>query len=154
MQQLRTRADELDTLLSRIRSKRIVLSIRQQLVGVLIPACALAQTHDARAIRDANLGVSLAQKEDYRGAVEAYKRALAIDSGLPNLYLNLGLAYFKQGNFRDALAAFRKEPSSDRVLTLIGMSYFGLREYQHAAETLEPLAAAQSSNAELGYLLA
>ncbi len=106
------------------------------------------------AIEQANLGVSLAKKEDFAGAVQAYRRALAIDARLPHLYLNLGLAYFKQGQFRDALAALQNEPGSDQTVTLIGMSHFGLHEYKKAAEILQPLATQHPENGELGYLLA
>ncbi len=122
--------------------------------GFLLVATVLAQSFDPRAIEQANLGVTLSRKQDYRGAVQAYQRALAIDSKLPNLYLNLGLAYFKAGHFAKALDAFKHEPASNRTATLIGMSHFGLGEYQQAAAVLQPLSAAEPDNSELGYLLA
>ncbi len=128
--------------------------MKHWLVGLLLLASASAQSHNPAAIRQANLGVELAKKEDYQGAVEAYRRALSIDPKLPNIYLNLGLAYFKQGKFRESLAAFQKEPSSERTITLIGMSHFGLAEYREAAAALRPLATAQPGNGELQYLLA
>lgn len=112
------------------------------------------QTYKPEAIQAANLGVTLAKQQDYRGAIQAYQHALAIDPRLPNLNLNLGLAYFKQGKFREALAAFQKEAASDRITTLKGMSYYGLGDYRQAAETLQPLADAQPNNSELGYQLA
>src|SRR5260370_13327617 len=101
----------------------------------------LAQTDKPDALGQANLGVSQAQKSHYREAVEAYKRAIAIDPNLPGIYLNLGLAWFKLGNFREAVAAFDKEnvrAPSDRVATLLAMSYFGLGQYREAAEPLQP----------------
>ena len=106
------------------------------------------------AIAQANLGVTLAKDAKYREAVQAYKRAIAIDPTLPNIQLNLGLAWFKLGNFQEALGAFEKETPSDRVTTLIGMSYFGLAKYKDAAARLKPLAVAQPGNSELAYLLA
>ena len=121
---------------------------------LLAVTLSLAQTYKPEAIQQANLGVSLSKKQDYRSAIQAYRRALAIDPRLPNLYLNLGLAYFKLGSFREALAALTKEPPSDQTTTLIGMSHFGLAEYKQAAATLQPLATAHPDNAELGYLLA
>lgn len=123
-------------------------------LAAAVTICALAQTYQPEAITQANLGVSLAQKQDFKGAVQAYRRALSIDPRLPNLYLNLGLAYFKEGDFREALKAFEKEPQSERVVTLVGMSHFGLGEYRQAAATLQPLATAHPENTELGYLLA
>jgi tetratricopeptide (TPR) repeat protein len=128
--------------------------IRRWVLLVSVTGFAWAQSYKPAALEQANLGVTLAKKEDYAGAVQAYKRALAIDPRLPNLYLNLGLAYFKQGSFRDALQAFEKAPQSDQTATLIGMSHFGLTEYKQAAAALQPLAAAHPENSELGYLLA
>src|SRR5436309_12130314 len=106
----------------------------------------LAQTDKAEALAQANLGVSQAQNANYREAIESYKRAIAIDPNLPGIYLNLGLACFKLGNFRDAIAAFEKESvkaPDERVSTLLAMSHFGLGQYREAAELLKPLAAAQ-----------
>ena len=122
--------------------------------GLALTACVFAQSYKPEAIQQANLGVTLSKKEDYRGAIQAYNRALAIDARLPNLHLNLGLAYFKTGRFHEALAAFQKEPSNERTVTLIGMSEFGLGEYANAAATLEPLETVHPENPELGYLVA
>jgi tetratricopeptide (TPR) repeat protein len=130
------------------------VSCRRLAAVLLLSGSALAQTYKPAAIEQANLGVSLSQKEDYKGAVQAYRKALAIDPRLPNLYLNLGLAYFKQGDFQQALDAFQKEPRSDRTVTLIGMSQFGLGQYKQAAATLQPLSESQPDNSELSYLLA
>ncbi|MGH9694900.1 MAG: tetratricopeptide repeat protein, partial [Bryobacteraceae bacterium] len=74
-----------------------------------------------------------------REAIAAYQRARAIEPDLPGLNLNLGLAWFKLGNFSEALAAFQKESArapSERLTTLIAMSYFGLARYREAAARL------------------
>ena len=128
--------------------------LRRWLVGLVAAGCVAAQSFKPEAIQQANLGVTLAKKEDYPAAIAAYRRALALDPRLPNLNLNLGLAYFKEGDFRAAVSAFEKEPATERTHTLIGMSRFGLGEYKQAAEELQPLAAAHPDNGELGYLLA
>lgn len=123
-------------------------------LALIAASIAAAQSYKPQAIEQANLGVSLAQKQDYRAAIEAYKKALAIDSGLPHLYLNLGLAYFKQGSFQQAIEALKHEPAGDQTTTLIGMSQFGLGQYKQAAQTLRPLSNAQPDNLQLSYLLA
>jgi len=117
----------------------------------------LAQTDNPEAVAQARLGVSEAQRANYREAIQAYKRAIALDANLPGIYLNLGLAWFKLGEFREAIAACEKEnvkAPSERVATLLAMSHFGLGQYREAAELLKPLAGMQPDNAELSYLLA
>ncbi len=110
-----------------------------------------------QAIEQANLGVSLAKKAQYGEAVKAYRNAIALEPGLPSIYLNLGLAYFKWGKFEPAARAFAEEnkrsPSAN-AQTLLAMCRFGLGRYRAAATLLEPLAAAQPGNGELSYLLA
>jgi len=126
--------------------------------GLILAGSVLsAQTSKPKAVAEAALGVNWAQRANYREAIQAYKRAIAIDPDLPGIYLNLGLAWFKLGNFHEAIAAFEKENKkapSDRLATLLGMSYFGLARYREAAERLKPLAGEQPGNAELSYLLA
>jgi tetratricopeptide (TPR) repeat protein len=56
----------------------------------------------------ANLGALLAQKNDFPAAIRLYRQALRLDPKLDPLYLNLGLAHFKSGNFDEALASFEK----------------------------------------------
>ena len=105
----------------------------------------------------ANSGVAEARKENYRAAIESYKRAIAMDPDLPGIYLDLGLAWFKLGNFRESAAAFEKanqKSPSDQATTLLGMSEFGLQRYQEASTLLAPLAAANPDNTELSYWLA
>jgi tetratricopeptide (TPR) repeat protein len=131
--------------------------MKQLMLGLALlslEALGQQQQYKPAAIAQANLGVSLAKQSKYREAVEAYRRAADIDPTLPNINLNIGLAWFKLGDFRQAIAAFQKEPSNDRVATLIGMSYFGLARYKEAAARLKPLADAQPDNSELAYLLA
>src|SRR5262249_27341272 len=116
-----------------------------------------AQQHPPQALEQARLGVSLAQNGRDTEAIRAYQRAIAIDPTLPGIDLNLGLAYFKSGKFREALPSFEKENAnapSDRVTILLGMSQFGLGQYREAAARLKPLVEAQPDNTELSYLLA
>jgi len=127
------------------------------LTGSLASALLWSQTPNSEALTQANLGVAAAHKEDYRAAIQAYKRAIAIDPNLPGIYLNLGLAWFKLGNFSEAAAAFEQannKSPSEQGTTLLAMSDFGLHRYKQASHLLAPLAAANPANTELSYLLA
>lgn len=140
-----------------IKHKQVIKNF--VLACVLFAACARlgAQDYPPEALRQANLGVSLSKQAKYREAIDAYRRAIAIESRLPGIYLDLGLAYFKLGDFRNARDAFAQQDrtaSDARVTTLLAMSDFGLGEYRSAANRLKPLYDAQPGNAELGYLLA
>jgi Tfp pilus assembly protein PilF len=117
----------------------------------------LGQSTAPGALAEANRGVQEAQKNHFPAAIAAYRKAIALNPNLPGIYLNLGLAYFKQGDFQNALNAFGKESDkapNQRVSTLMAMSYFGLGRYKEAADKLAPLAAAEPNNAELSYVLA
>jgi tetratricopeptide (TPR) repeat protein len=149
----RVRAHSLSS--EELADKRGILSMKWLLLGLLsLASAALSQQHNPAAIVQANLGVNLAKQAKYREAIAAYRRAATLDPTLPGINLNIGLAWFKLGDFRQAIAAFDKEPPSDRLTTLVGMSYFGLAQYKEAAARLKPLADAQPENTELVYLLA
>src|SRR5277367_5062346 len=85
-----------------IKHKQVIRNF--VLACVLLAACARlgAQGYPPEALRQANLGVSLSKQAKYREAIDAYRRAIAIESRLPGIYLDLGLAYFKLGDFRNA----------------------------------------------------
>src|SRR5579884_3428199 len=134
-----------------------VLPASKLLLNAALLACTArcvfpqSSPHD-RALAEANLGVSLSRQNRYSEAIRAYQRAIALDQQLPGIYLNLGLAYFKSGDFRSAAAAFEKEDArapNERVKTLLAMSLYGLGQYRKAADLLEPVAAAQPENSEL-----
>jgi tetratricopeptide (TPR) repeat protein len=105
-----------------------------------------------------SLGVLLARQRKYQEAASSYKKALAIDSRIPEIQLNLGLAYFKLGNFRAAVAPFRAAlelmPSRFQAKVLLGMSYYGAGMYRDAATQLEAALAAEPNNLELRHMLA
>src|SRR5581483_5678819 len=54
----------------------------------------------------AQRGIELSHKNDYGPAADCYRKVLAIDSNIPEIQLNLGLAEFKQGHFEPAVTAF------------------------------------------------
>src|SRR2546430_5024080 len=64
-------------------------------------------------------------RSKYKGAVAAYRKALAVNAKLRGTQLNLGLAEFKQGEFQAAIAPFRAaiaaEPDNMQARTLLGL---------------------------------
>jgi tetratricopeptide (TPR) repeat protein len=119
------------------------------------------KAHPLSAEAYAHLGLLAARQERYKDAIPLYRKALAINPGMPGLRLNLGLALFKGGDLKAAIQQFqlmktKATPSaeSQRVTILIGMAHYGLGEYAEAATYLKEAAAADAGNLELRLALA
>ncbi|HEX3985232.1 MAG TPA: tetratricopeptide repeat protein [Acidobacteriaceae bacterium] len=110
----------------------------------------------------AHIGFLEARQEHYATAVAFYRKALAIDPAMPGLHLNLGLAYFKAGQYREAIRVFepmlKAQPAhsadTDRLTLLLGMSHYGLGEYRAAAPYLMGASASDPQNLTLLLTLA
>lgn len=110
----------------------------------------------------AHIGFLEARQQHYAAAVTFYRKALAIDPAMPDLRLNLGLAYFKGGDYQHAIHIFepllRAQPphsaETDRLTLLLGMSHYGLAEYRAATPFLMRASAADPQNLTLLMTLA
>ncbi len=110
----------------------------------------------------AHIGLLEARQEHYATAETFYRKALAIDPAMPGLRLNLGLAYFKGGEYRETIHIFepmlKAQPAhsaeTDRLTLLLGMSYYGLGEYKAAAPYLMRASASDPQNLTLLLTLA
>jgi tetratricopeptide (TPR) repeat protein len=107
----------------------------------------------------ASLGVVLAKQQKYADAAVSYKRALSLNPKLPGIHLNLGIAEFKQGNFAAAIEPLRaavaaQNASSVQARLLLGLSYYGSKQFAEASNDLELSAKSDLDNAELHKLLA
>lgn len=106
----------------------------------------------------AHLGLLEARQEHYPEAIAFYKKAMALDPAMPALRLNLGLAYFKAGDYRQALLEFnpliKAQPDDERLSVLVGMSHYGLNEFSAAAPYLKQAADRDPQNLELLLTLA
>jgi tetratricopeptide (TPR) repeat protein len=106
----------------------------------------------------ASLGVVLSREQKYAEAAKAYRKAIALNSKLTGLELNLGLAEFKQGLFNAAIAplatALAADPANAQARTLLGLSYYGAKRYAEAAEYIGPASKADPANTELHRVLA
>jgi len=119
---------------------------------------ALAKAYPANPEPLAHIGLLEARQEHYTEAIRSYRKALALSPSMPGLRLNLGLALFKNGDYKDAIQMFTpllKAQSEDQRLTiLIGMSYYGLRQYATASPYLKQAADRDTQNLTLLLTLA
>jgi tetratricopeptide (TPR) repeat protein len=110
----------------------------------------------------AHLGLLEARQEHYTEAIAFYRKAMALNPAMPRLRYNLGLAYFKAGEYKDTILQLRpllktQPPSSDeaqQLTVLLGMSHFGLGEYAAAAPYLKKAADRDTQNLPLLLTLA
>jgi tetratricopeptide (TPR) repeat protein len=110
----------------------------------------------------AHLGLLEARQEHYQEAISNYRKALAMDPSVPGLRLDLGLALFKSGDLKLALAEFKPllakqpvgTPENQRLSILIGMAHYGLAEYAEAVPYLKQVAAHDARNLPLRLTLA
>ncbi len=110
----------------------------------------------------ARLGLLEARREHYPQAIAFYRRAMALKPSMPGLRLNLGLALFKDGQYKESIQIFTpllklQSPSSSeiqRLTILLGMSHYGLGEYQAAVPYLKLAADRDTQNLSLLLTLA
>jgi tetratricopeptide (TPR) repeat protein len=105
---------------------------------------AVSQAQPANPLPFAHLGLLEARQEHYAQAIAYYRKAMALSPDLPGLHLNLGLAYFKNGDYKKAIEIFAPllkaasdADETERLTVLIGMSHFGLGEYAAAVPYLK-----------------
>ena len=122
----------------------------------------LSDRDPANPIPWAHLGLLAARQEHFLQAAGFYKKALALNPEMPGLRLNLGLALFKNGDYREALVFFtpllKEQPDASdekqRLAVLIGMSHYGLGDYAAAAPYLREASARDVGNLTLLLTLA
>ena len=123
---------------------------------------ALAKAYPTNPEPFAHLGLLEARQEHYTEAIASYRKAMALDPAMPRLRFNLGLAYFKAGEYKDALQQFNpllktEPPDSDeaqRLTILIGMSHYGLAEFTAANPYLKQATDRDAQNLPLLLTLA
>jgi len=106
----------------------------------------------------AHLGLLEARQEHLSAAIDFYRRALAINSDLPGLQMNLGLALFKAEQFPDAIKSFSSElmkhPGDQRLTILLGMAHYGMKDYLVAIPYLKRATERDTLNVALRLTLA
>jgi tetratricopeptide (TPR) repeat protein len=110
----------------------------------------------------ARLGLLEARREHYPQAIVFYRKAIVLKPSMPGLRLNLGLALFKNGQYKEAIQIFTpllksQSPSSpeiQRLTILIGMSHYGMGDYQAAVPYLKQASDRDPQNLSLLLTLA
>ncbi len=103
-----------------------------------------------------NLGAALASAGRYEEAIVEYERALQLSS-LPQIRLNLALAYYKANRLPLAAENLEKVradmPNDLRVVMLLADCNLRLDENKKVIELLDPLASTNADNLAFIYLL-
>jgi tetratricopeptide (TPR) repeat protein len=111
-----------------------------------------------KAISRAQEGLRLAHDGKYTEAITAYRDAAAMNPKLSGIHLNIGLAWFKMGEFKSAIPEFEKhmslEGANAQASTLLAISYFGTGNWTEAAKRVKIVSTAYPDNKELPYMLA
>ncbi len=110
----------------------------------------------------AHLGLLEAKQGHYRQATPLYRKALALDPDKPAVQFDLGLSEFKSGELKAAMETFslllknapEDSPEKIRLMTLIGLSHYGLGEYAAAVPYLKSVTASDPHNLPYRLLLA
>lgn len=117
----------------------------------------LLRLHPEIVAAHANLGVALAAVERYDEAIEQYQFALAEAPGSSPLMLDLGLAYYRKGNFAGAAAQFaslhQNDPKNLRVTILLGECEVQMGLAGQALARLEPLEKDNSEDLDLEWAI-
>ncbi|MGD0939226.1 MAG: tetratricopeptide repeat protein [Terracidiphilus sp.] len=144
--------------------RQIAFSLEQQ--GKIAEAedawSALSKAQPSNPEPYAHLGLLEARQEHYAEATAYYRRAVALNPTMPRLQFNLGLAYFKEADYKNALLELKpllkaSQPASDeaqRLTILIGMSHYGLGEFAEATPYLKRASDIDTQNLTLLLTLA
>ena len=119
---------------------------------------ALAKQHPSNPEPLAHLGLIESKQEHYVEAIKFYKRAMALNPAMPGLRLNLGIALFKAGEYRETISdldpLLKEQPDDQRLTILVGMSQYGIGHFGEASPLLQRASERDSQNLTLLLTLA
>lgn len=102
-----------------------------------------------------DLGMDETAKNNFKGAIEYYKKAVKIDPNFAFAYDNMGICYRRLEEFDLAIEAYEKslkiDPNGLMPLQNIAVAYSYKKDYKKAVETYERLAKIEPNNPEVFY---
>ena len=102
-----------------------------------------------------NLGVIAVQNNQPADALENFAAAAIWKPNFPNLDRNSGIVAFRAAQFDRAVAPLARQvksnPQDNLARQMLGASYYFTKDFKNAVETLKPLQAAITDDAELAY---
>lgn len=105
-----------------------------------------------------NLGVIAVQRSRVPDALEMFAAAARWKADFPGLDRNWGIVSFRAGKLDKAVAPLsrqlKNDPNDSLIRRMLGVSYYLTRDYAKSVETLKPLGAAITADAELAYFFA
>ena len=121
------------------------------LIVCFLPLSSAAQSsRETEAQNDIQAAKQAQQKGDYAQAVDGYRAALKLMPETPELYSNLGIAYYYKKEYERAIEAFRqalkRKPNLEGPNLFLGMAYIRTGQYE---ESIKPLRKAISLNPKL-----
>ncbi|MDQ3801355.1 MAG: tetratricopeptide repeat protein [Acidobacteriota bacterium] len=102
-----------------------------------------------------NLGVIAVQNNQLPEALEKFAAASAWKPDFPNLDRSWGIVAFRAGLFDKAVAPLSRQikanPQDNLARQMLGASFYFTKDFKNAVETLKPLEAVITGDAELAY---
>src|SRR5580658_6419183 len=89
-----------------------------------------------------NLAVVHMRRKEWKAALSELQAAERLAPKIPGIRLNIGLVYYRQADYRQAIAPFEsvlRDQDSRQARYLLGLCYFFTERYADAAATLQPL---------------
>lgn len=112
----------------------------------------IVHANPTHAVSHANLAMALSEAEDYKQALIAFQRALALDSKLTSLYLPYAETYRRAKKHEAAIALYKKILDSDKVNHAafhgLGLVYRDMEELPRALECFECAVSLEPKNAD------
>ncbi|MCV2484680.1 tetratricopeptide repeat protein [Flavobacterium sp. SH_e] len=101
------------------------------------------------------LGIEESKKENYKEAIEYYKKAVKIDPNFAFAYDNMGISYRKLEKYDLAIDAYEKslkiDPNGMMPLQNIAVAYSYKKDYKNAVKAYERIAKIEPNNPEVYY---